>query len=1525
MHHRDILPRHQSLFGYGFAVLAVLVAAFARWILDPILGNRSPLLIFTLAVVVAARFAGMAAGVLASFLSCAVGVLLFVDTDAYLIPLHRNDQARLFVFMVTAIGISWFGGSLRRSLQAVHERERQFHLLSDNVPGFTWTCDAEGRCEYLNARWLSYTGIPAEEQLGYGWLDRLHPDDRAGTMEAWRKSVESEKPLDTEFRIQAKDGSYHWFHTRAVPFRDEAARTVRWFGTNTDIDEQRESERALRASEEQYRTLFQSMQECCSVAEIICDDRGQPVDWRYLDVNKAFEVALGVERGQVIGRMSSELFPDTHRTFWAPRFGKVALTGEPAHLEYFDLGRYWEAEVHSTCRSQFAVIFSDVTDRKHSERVLLEQKRQYETFAENAPEVIARFDSELRHLYINDYGTRVYGLPKEKIIGKTNGDLGFPVEKVAFWKAHFEQVFAAGKQQTVEFDFDSPSMGQLHFSSILVPETDSSGAVTSALAITRDITEPRRLQEQLQQRLQELEAVMEVAPVAIWVATDTACNEIVGNRMADRFYEATSGENVSANQTGARRFFRGDQELSAEELPMQQAAALGTDIRNAEMDVLLPSNRRLHLLGNASPLRDGAGQVRGCVGAFIDMSERKRVETELQAAHEQLRIIMDTLELGVLVSHAPDCRVVTGNACAQQLLGLAGAGNLSATSPDGTASYRVFRDGVEVPSEELPMQVAARTGEILRGIELEIEATDGSRSTVLCTASPLRDGAGRISGAVGTLLDITERKHMEQAVRESELQFRMLANAIPQLCWMADSEGWILWYNQRWYDYTGTTPEQMESWGWQSVHDPGVLPNVLERWKNSIASAEPLDMVFPLKGADGRFRPFLTRMMPLRDRSGKVVRWFGTNTDISEQRTIEAALRESEERLRLAQQAAGVGTFDWNLQTGARIWTPELEQMYGVSVGMSTETHVDWESLIHTEDRPTVAGLVDQAISTGQPTGGEWRVVWPDGSLHWIAGRWQVFKDADGKPMRMSGAHIDVTDRKRVEEALRKSRAQMDAALASMTDAMFISDLHGRLIEFNDAFATFHRFASRDQCARTLSEYPDILEVGLPDGTPAPLEMWAVPRALRGEKVTYAEYSLRRKDTGESWMGGYSFGPILDAAGAIVGSVVVARDITQRKQAEQELRASEQRFRKIFENAGTGIAIANWEGQLLQCNPAFCALLDRSEEELRGLWFGDLIPDEDLETNLESTNKLRAGELDFFENESRYIRKSGEHVWVRKFVSVLREASGNGSSVVVLGTDITESKRAEESVRQLNVELEKRVRERTAQLEAANRELESFAYSVSHDLRSPLRGIDGWSLALVEDYREQLDGQACQYLDRVRSETQRMGRLIDDLLQLSRVTRSHLDRGTVDVSALCETIAGRLTAIHGNRKLEFAITPDLSTVGDSRLIEIALTNLLENAVKFTGPRTEARIEVGRLDDAGERPFYVRDNGVGFDMAYADTLFSAFQRLHRPSEFPGTGIGLATVQRIVHRHGGRVWAEAERDRGATFYFVFGDGE
>jgi C4-dicarboxylate-specific signal transduction histidine kinase len=280
----------------------------------------------------------------------------------------------------------------------------------------------------------------------------------------------------------------------------------------------------------------------------------------------------------------------------------------------------------------------------------------------------------------------------------------------------------------------------------------------------------------------------------------------------------------------------------------------------------------------------------------------------------------------------------------------------------------------------------------------------------------------------------------------------------------------------------------------------------------------------------------------------------------------------------------------------------------------------------------------------------------------------------------------------------------------------------------------------------------------------------------------------------------------------------------------------------------------------------------------------------------------------------RYILVSGDPVFDR---------SGAFAGYCGVGTDITSEKNHQTELRRINEALEERVKERTHALEVANRELESFSYSVSHDLRAPLRAIHGFSQLIEQQCLAGLDDQCRDYLARVRAGSEKMGHLIDDLLRLSRISRQEMARGAVDLSAMVRQTAELLVGAEPERMVEWVIAPEMRADGDVGLLGVVLDNLIGNAWKYSSKRERARIEFGADEQHHRRVFFVRDNGAGFDMAGADKLFAAFQRLHSAAEFPGTGIGLATVARIIHRHGGEVWAESKVGEGATFYFTSAD--
>jgi PAS domain S-box-containing protein len=391
----------------------------------------------------------------------------------------------------------------------------------------------------------------------------------------------------------------------------------------------------------------------------------------------------------------------------------------------------------------------------------------------------------------------------------------------------------------------------------------------------------------------------------------------------------------------------------------------------------------------------------------------------------------------------------------------------------------------------------------------------------------------------------------------------------------------------------------------------------------------------------------------------------------------------------------------------------------------------------------------------------------------------------------------------------------------------------------------------------------------------------------------------------------------------------VLADITERKKIEAALSESESKLDSILNSLHDVVYSLDANTyQLIHVNPAVERIFGRPRREFLTdpMAYQKYIHPEDYPWVASSIQQVfEHGQAEWV---FRIVRADDETRWVSSRSHLIRDEHGLPMRIDSIMTDITDHKRTEEALQKLNAELEQRVAERTAQLEAINQELEAFSYSVSHDLRAPLRHLNGYSQLLVEEGAGQIGGNAEMYLTRIQKAASHMGELIDALLNLSRLTRGKLYRQPVNLSALVHSIAQALRESEPQRRVEFVIQDGLIAQADETLLQNMLENLLNNAWKFSGHQPLGQIEFGKLSMPSEASppsqngltiYFVRDNGVGFDMAYSNKLFKAFQRLHANDEFPGTGIGLATVQRIVHRHGGKVWAESQVGQGATFFF------
>jgi len=539
-------------------------------------------------------------------------------------------------------------------------------------------------------------------------------------------------------------------------------------------------------------------------------------------------------------------------------------------------------------------------------------------------------------------------------------------------------------------------------------------------------------------------------------------------------------------------------------------------------------------------------------------------------------------------------------------------------------------------------------------------------------------------------------------------------------------------------------------------------------------------------------------------------------------------------------------------------------------------------------------------IGSGRVWHGEIKNRAKDGTFYWVDTTLVPFLDERGKPRQYVAIRADITARKAEEEARRATEARYRALFEYAPDGILIADSRSQYVDANASMCRMLGFTRGELIGMHASNIVVPEEIR---------HIEPALSAINAKSDYHREWRFRRKD------GSVFTGEVIATAmpdGNLMGMV---RDITERKRIE----AAAAHLASIVESSDDAIVGKDLSGVVTSWNAGAEKIFGYSAEEMRGRPVARLIPAERQHEETEILACIRRGErvINF---DTVRLRKDGGTIDVSVTVSAIRDSSGAIVGASKVARDITQRKRAEEEIRRLNVELEQRVVERTAQLEAANKELEAFSYSVSHDLRAPLRAMDGFSQAVLEDFGPEMPDEGRSQLRVIRESAQRMGELIDDLLSFSRLGRQPLSKRTVNTGQLVRAALAELNAEREGRQVEIRIGELPPCECDPALLKQVWTNLLSNALKYTGKRENALVEVGWAEFQGEQAYFVRDNGAGFDMRYAGKLFGVFQRLHRAEEYEGTGVGLAIVQRVVHRHGGRVWAEAAPDRGATFYFT-----
>ncbi len=1161
-------------------------------------------------------------------------------------------------------------------------------------------------------------------------------------------------------------------------------------------------------------------------------------------------------------------------------------------------------------------------ERLNAEKILRESEEKFKSLFEYSKDAIVIADAENGIIVdINPAGCSLLGLSKDDIVGRHQSTI-HPPELAEEYKNIFRQHVEKGRVITEDIIVQRADGSRI--------QTDISASVikmgdrTIIQGVFRDITERKRMQKALENEVTWRRILIEQSRDGIVILEQNGGVYEANRRFA---------EMLGYSHEEVLKIHVWDWEY---QIPPEQVKEMISTVTE-EGDHFETRHRRKDGTTFEVEISTNGATFAGHKLIFCvcrDITERKKTEEALKTNEERFRLITDNstdlisrIQLGPPIKTdytSPSCLRITGykqeEFYANPNLGL------EMIHPE---DREFFQKSVN-PNK--------KSGQ--KPITVRLVRKDGQIVWIEQTHTVIYNELGELVALHLIAHDITDRRRSEQALKESEDKFSRAFRTSPNTMAISTlKEGKFIEVNDSFTIITGYTREEAIGHSsseiniWARVKDRNRMLQLLK--KNGKVDAEEFE--FRMKSGEIRTWLFSAEKINI----GGEACLISITTDITERKRAEKLQHDENYVLTLLGQGVELNelldaivllgeSHNPSIKGSMLLYDPEKECLMqasgpnlptdyqkllesGVPIGpemgsCGTAAHSKkrviveniansplftqeevvkgandnglyacWSQPIIASDGEVLGTIANYSNKTGEPDAGDIRV------LEWSA--------------RIAAIAIE---RKQAEKALRESEEKFSVAFRASPQQVIITRIKDDItLDVNDSFTRATGFTREETIGHPATE----LDIWLNPG-----DRERMLRVVNEQGRLYNEEFDFCKKSGEIHTNLLSVEKVNIGGDECLLSILT--DITERKEMEKTLRFSDAAFKSIHES----VIVTNLEGEITLWNEISEQLFGLKAYEVMGKKFLEVVEVVETYSGEKQDRIKNIQDQGHWEDERLYRTRKGD-IWVDVH---LQDIVGNGKHYgrVMLASDITQRKQAEAELKRALAELE----ESNAKLAATNKELEAFSYSVSHDLRSPLRSIDGFSQALLEDYEGKLDETGQDYLNRLRGASQKMGELIDGMLKLSRLTRSEMHQETVDLSALAEEIAGRLRETHPERRAKFIIEKGLSAEGDPQLLRALFENLLSNAWKFTRNKPEAKIEF-RLDHNGSsKAYFIRDNGAGFDMTYSDKLFGAFQRLHDANEFPGTGIGLATVQRIIHRHGGTVRAEGAVGKGATFYFT-----
>lgn len=1256
---------------------------------------------------------------------------------------------------------------------------------------------------------------------------------------------------------------------------------------------------ALHQTEERLSAILESARDCIFVKD---------TSSTYLHGNRAFRELFRLRPEEVKGLTDEDIFCKEE----AKRIrgddlrvlkGEVLTNIDAKPVE--GLGRRFHV-VKTPIRDSSGVICGlcgiarDITRDVQMLEALQESEKKYRLLAESITDVVCIHDLKGSILYASPSVEGAIGWIPDEIVGRSFFELVHP-DDVEAVKRHLASLIISGQpgiQINRAVKKDGSSIWMESAVDLII---DESGQPQSILCSCRDITARRAAEEALVQSEARLNSILTAAPMAVG---------LLQNRVLkwanDPFFQITGYSYEELVDRNLNILYHTEEEyervgkVKYDQIRRNGVGEVETQFRRRDgktIDVRL----RSAMVNPKAP-------EEGTISTAVDITEHKLTERALRESEEKYRLLFEEAGLGIGY-WSVDGHLLSLNKTAREHFGGSPAGWAGKSAP-------------EIFGTTLGSEIVERIRRVVQEkVSINFEDCVALREKEYWFESvyaPVPDRDGNVRGVQIISRNITEQKLVTESLRASEEKYRTLAeNSIQGIAILRQPVS-IVYSNGAFAELTGYSVDEMQSLSRDEIVEmiyPDDRELVIDRLSRRLAGESPPSQYeFRIVSKQGEVKWL--------EINSSGVDWQGesavqvTAFEITSRKIALQNLHKSEEFNRAVIEQSPVGV-SVRSKTGRlllcnRAWQrindlgdDQVEEKKNRTPGRldfdeSDEYLADW--------KPLVQKIYDE--------GGNLNV--PEAMLRlsqerqeiWVSQHFYALKDESGQVDRVVILTVDISEQKRTEEALRDSEKLLRESQEIAGVGSYSRDLvSGDATVSDNSYRLFGY-----EPGEVKIDYNFVISHIHPEDRPTFAE---ANRALANESKSFnIVYRITRKDGTVRTMRSRA-SVELDRTGKPTRQIGALQDITDRVETANQIKQSREKLRELVEHMSSGVAVY----QAVDNGADFIFVeYNRAGEQMDGVLRHDIIgkPVSKVFPGIKETGFFRVFQRVWRTGEPEFLpaalyKDDRLTAWRENYV--YRLSTGE---IVSVYDDVTERKEAEQDLRRLNEELERRVAQRTEELSAINKELEAFAYSVSHDLRAPLRAIDGFSHVLNKDHAEKLDNEGKRVLNIIRSGAQDMGKLIDDLLTFSRANRMLVSKEVVDMKGLIAETTDEIRTRNPGRDVSVTIGELPEVEADKALMRTVFTNLLSNAFKFTKQREQARVEIDGQIEEHEVVYRISDNGVGFDMKFLDKLFTVFQRLHRVDEFEGTGVGLALVQRIVHRHGGRVWAEAEVDQGATFY-------